>query len=90
MYVSCMLPLPVRSHDYTRFKSSMSSWLAYQYNIEALSVVQGGGVDLSATKPTERGDRHGQVSVLYGISDREVGRLFPEQETAHDTQVKRV
>jgi hypothetical protein len=93
VYVSYMAPLPAGSHDYTRFKSGMSAWLAQNYNIEALSVVQGGGADLSATKPTERGDRHGQVSILYGIPDVEIfeiGRLFPDQETAHDMQVKRV
>ena len=90
VYVSYMAPLPAQSHDYTRFKSGMSAWLAQNYNIEALSVVQGGGADLSATKPSERGDRHGQVSLLYGIPDVEIGRLFPDQEAAHDMQVKRV
>ena len=55
------------------------------YNIEALSVVQGSGADLSASKPQERGDRHGQVSVLYGIPDRDISQLFPE-ETSRDSR----
>jgi hypothetical protein len=89
VYVSYMAPLPARSHDYTRFKSGMSSWLADKYDIQALSVVQGSGVDLSATKPNERGDRHGQVSILYGIPDTEIGQLFPDQDATHNLQIKR-
>ncbi len=88
VYVSYMAPLPVHSHDYSQFKSGMSAWLAQNYNIEALSVVQGGGADLSATKPEKRGDRHGQTTILYGIPDTEIGRLFSDQETAHDMRLK--
>jgi len=87
VYVSYMAPLPAHSHDYSRFKSGMSSWLANQHNIESLSVVQGSGTDLSASKPQERGDRHGQVSVLYGIPDGAIlgpSRLFPE--TSRDSR----
>jgi len=87
VYVSYMAPLPAHSHDYAQFKSGMSSWLAQQHNIEALSVVQGSGADLSASKPEKRGDRHGQVSILYGIPDADIGRLFSDQE---NTQLKHV
>jgi len=86
VYVSYMAPLPVRSHDYTQFKSAMSAWLAQNYNIEALSVVQGGGVDLSASKPEKRGDRYAQVSLLYGIPDSEIARLLPEKAPTQDAQ----
>jgi hypothetical protein len=68
----------------------MSAWLAQNYNIEAVSVVQGGGADLSASKPEKRGDRHGQTTILYGIPDTEIGQLFPEQESIPDTQLRRV
>jgi hypothetical protein len=88
VYVSYMAPLPARSHDYSQFKSGMSAWLAQNYNIEALSVVQGGGADLSASKPEKRGDRHGQTTILYGIPDGEIGRLFPDQSAPHDMQVR--
>jgi hypothetical protein len=84
-----MAPLPAHSHDYAQFKSGMSAWLAQNYNIEALSVVQGAGADLSASKPEKRGDQHGQVSILYGVPDNEIGRLFPEQDGAYDTRLKR-
>jgi hypothetical protein len=89
VYVSYMAPLPAHSHDYAQFKSGMSAWLAQHYNIEALSVVQGVGADLSASKPEKRGDQHGQVSILYGVPDNEIGRLFPEQDGAYDTRLKR-
>jgi hypothetical protein len=90
VYVSYLAPLPARSHDYAQFKSGMSKWLANTYNIEALSVVQGSGADLSASKPKERGDRHGQTTILYGIPDTELGPLFSDQEITRDTQLKRV
>jgi hypothetical protein len=90
VYVSYLAPLPARSHDYAQFKSAMSKWLANTYNIEALSVVQGSGADLSASKPKERGDRHGQTTILYGIPDTELGPLFSDQEITRDTQLKRV
>jgi hypothetical protein len=90
VYVSYMAPLAARSHDYSQFKSGMSAWLAKNYNIEALSVVQGGGVDLSASKPEKRGDRHGQTTILYGIPDSEIGRLFPQPDSPHDTPLRRV
>ena len=86
VYVRYLAPLPGASHDYTQFRSRMSAWLAENYNIEALSVVQGSGVDLSASNPEKRGDRHGQVSILYGIPDADIGRLFSDQE---NTQLKR-
>jgi hypothetical protein len=89
VYVSYMAPLPVRSHDYAQFKSGMSRWLANKYKIEALSVVQGSGTDLSATKPKARGDRHGQATILYGIPDTEIGHIFADQDATHDMQVKR-
>jgi hypothetical protein len=86
VYVSYIAPLAARSHDYTQFKSGMSAWLAQSYNIEALSVVQGSGVDLSTMKPEKRGDRHGQVSLLYGIPDSEIGRLLLEKGAVQDMQ----
>jgi len=92
VYVSYIVPLPARSHDYAQFKSAMSSWLAERYNIESLSVVQGSGVDLSASKPAKRGDRHGQASLLYGIHDSDLGKLFADKaptREAHDTQFER-
>ena len=86
VYVSYLAPLAARSHDYAQFKSGMSKWLANTYNIEALSVVQGSGADLSASKPKERGDRHGQTTILYGIPDSEIDRLLLEKEPARDMQ----
>jgi hypothetical protein len=86
VYVSYMAPLPAHSHDYAQFKSGMSSWLAQRHNIEALSVVQGSGADLSASRPEKRGDRHGQVSILYGIPDGEIDRLLLEKEPARAMQ----
>ena len=82
VYVSYLVPMPVRSHDYTRFRSRISFWLAQNYNIEALSVVQGGGIDISDRRPEKRGDRYGQASLLYGIPDSETGRLLLEKEPA--------
>ena len=82
VYVSYIVPMPARSHDYTRFKSRMSSWLAQNYNIEALSVVQGGGIDISDRQPEKRGDRYGQACLLYGIPDSEIDRLLLEKEPA--------
>jgi hypothetical protein len=52
--------------------------------------VQGSGADLSASKPKERGDRHGQTTMLFGIPDSEIGQLFTDQGPTRDTQVKRV
>jgi hypothetical protein len=90
VYVSYMAPLPVHSHDYTQFKTGTSAWLAQNYNIEALSVVQDSGSDLSASKPEKRGDRHGQATILYGFPDSEIAQFFPEQEASRDTQLRRV
>jgi hypothetical protein len=86
IFVSYLVPLAARSHDYMQFKSRISSWLAERYHIESLSVVQGSGVDLSTMKPEKRGDRYAQVSLLYGIPDSEIARLLPEKEPRQDAR----
>jgi hypothetical protein len=84
--VNYLAPIPVRSHDYSQFRSRISSWLAERYHIEALSVVQGSGVDLSDRQPEKRGDRYAQVCLLYGVPDSEVNRLLPEKAATRDAQ----
>ena len=84
VYVNYLAPIPVRSHQYTQFRSRMSSWLAERYHIEGLSVVQGSGVDLSDRHPEKQGDRYAQVCLLYGVPDSEVNRLLPEKAATQD------
>jgi hypothetical protein len=86
LYANYLLPIPVHSSHYTQFRSRMSSWLAERYHIEALSVVQGGGVDLSDRHPEKQGDRYAQVCLLYGVPDSEVNRLLPEKAATRDAQ----
>ena len=62
----------------------MSSWLAEDYHIEAVSVVQGNGVDLSDRHPEKQGDRYAQVCLLHGVPDSEVNRLLPEKAATGD------
>jgi hypothetical protein len=84
VYVNYLAPVPVRSHQYTQFRSGISSWLAERYRIEGLSIVQGSGVDLSDRHPEKHGDRHAQVCLLYGVPDSEVNRLLPEKAATQD------
>ena len=84
LYVNYLAPIPVRSHQYAQFRSRMSSWLAERYHIEALSIVQGSGVDLSDRHPEKHGDRYAQVCLLYGVPDSEVNRLLPEKAATQD------
>jgi hypothetical protein len=86
LYVNYLAPIPVRSHDHTQFRSRISSWLAERYHIEALSVVQGSGVDLSDRHPEKQGDRYAQVCLLYGVPDSEVNRLLPEKAATRDAK----
>ena len=84
LYLTYLAPLPVRSSPYTQFRSRMSSWLAEDYHIEAVSVVQGNGVDLSDRHPEKQGDRYAQVCLLHGVPDSEVNRLLPEKAATGD------
>jgi hypothetical protein len=86
VYVNYLAPMPIRSHLYTQFRSRMSSWLAERYHIEALSVVQGNGVDLSDRHPEKHGDRYAQVCLLHGVPDSMVDRLLPEKAAARDAE----
>ena len=86
IYVNYLAPIPVRSYQYTQFRSRMSSWLAERYHIEGLSVVQGSGVDLSDRHPEKQGDRYAQVCLLYGVPDSEVDRLLPEKAATRDAE----